>query len=321
MTKEEIESRIVSYIYQSQEGLEIENPKVDFKREWYDLKEKEQINEFLKDTTAIANTVGLDGFIVIGYDEKQRIFYSSTFSDSKLRDTSDLNGLINKRVDRLFTINSYDIEIDDNKLSVIHIPPSFDKPHVIRNYTTFDKSGNEKTKFEHRIFVRKGTSVYPASKYDLDFMYYDRKNILPEYELHGSYHVGSCKFARDQKGFMSLQIGLNFENTGRRPIAITQIRIHFYVFGGSDENERLTFISDEKIKSENIVIQPGHLTNREAKFNSTKTVRENHPDWNQQTLNRDIRSPDSGLKCHPLNIQLANGKTLKIDLVKSINRF
>lgn len=42
---------------------------MDFKTKWYDLTNETEINEFVKDTSAIANTPGLHGFIVIGYGE------------------------------------------------------------------------------------------------------------------------------------------------------------------------------------------------------------------------------------------------------------
>lgn len=59
----EIENFVKSIIYQSKEGLNKEYSKFDFKKEWCNLKELKGINEFLKDTSAIANTFGPDGYI------------------------------------------------------------------------------------------------------------------------------------------------------------------------------------------------------------------------------------------------------------------
>lgn len=39
MTKEEIEKLITSYIQQSRGGLQIKNPKFDFKEQWYTVTE------------------------------------------------------------------------------------------------------------------------------------------------------------------------------------------------------------------------------------------------------------------------------------------
>ena len=46
----------LQYVVKSINGIEIESPKVDFKSKWYNLKEKKEIYEFLKDVTSIANT-------------------------------------------------------------------------------------------------------------------------------------------------------------------------------------------------------------------------------------------------------------------------
>ena len=187
--REKVEKQIKIYICQALHSIEKgkkadnENPKLDFKREWYDMKTPIGINEFLKDTTAIANTVGLDGFIVFGFDDKTGKFFESNFEDSKLKDTSDLNGIIIKRCSNLFDVIFYPIEIDGNKLSVLHIPPTLEKPIVILNYQKFHKDKSIKDEEAHRIFIRKGTAIYPASKYDLELMFYDRKNIQPDYEL------------------------------------------------------------------------------------------------------------------------------------------
>jgi len=105
MQRSEIEKTVKSYIEQDLGGQEIENQKCDFKAKWYDLKNPKDINEFLKDTSAIANTFGLDGLIIIGYDNRQKSFTQASFSDSNLKDTSYLSDLINKRIDRLFDIS------------------------------------------------------------------------------------------------------------------------------------------------------------------------------------------------------------------------
>ena len=119
MERNTIETLVTSYIDQDLGGQEIENPKFDFKAKWYDLQKPKDINEFLKDTSAIANTFGLDGFIIIGYDSKLKSFNQVSFSDCNLKDSSHLNDLINKRVDRLFDIAVYDLLVNNNKISVM----------------------------------------------------------------------------------------------------------------------------------------------------------------------------------------------------------
>ena len=271
MTIDQIQNIIAGYLTDALKGLDKENPKLDFKTKWYNLKDEISINEFLKDCTSIANTPGLDGFIVIGYDEKKKAFHSAKFSDCSLKDSNELVGLIISRVDRIFHIANYDIDIDGNNLSILHIPPSFDKPHVIKKYKTAKKEEDQ------RVFIRYGSTTRIATKYDYDFINYDRKNNIPEYSLYMSsslmgYHprksVGS--------NHMDLDCGLTFENNGLRPIAINEILLTFYIYETS-----IQFISKTNkdarwntiIKVSNILVHPMEIQNCSALgFSSVEEV-------------------------------------------------
>ena len=85
MTEAQLIPITESYIIQSEEGLEKENLKFDFKKKWYNLKDEGEINEFIKDTSAIANTVGLDGFIIIGFDDAEKEFQIQNFQTVALK--------------------------------------------------------------------------------------------------------------------------------------------------------------------------------------------------------------------------------------------
>ena len=137
MSLEEITAIIRTLIQQSIAGQEIESPKIDFKESWYDLHSLKGINEFMKDTSSIANTFGPDGFIIIGYNEKKKVFKEIKFSDSRLRDTSEIHPLLSKHLNDAFDLTLYSIEIESHGIHVLHIPPSLNKPHVIKNYQTF----------------------------------------------------------------------------------------------------------------------------------------------------------------------------------------
>ena len=234
--REKIEKQIRIYIYQILDAIEKgkkadnENPKLDFKRIWYDLKSKVGINEFLKDTTAIANTVGLDGFIVFGFDDKTGEFFDSYFEDSMLSDTSELNGIIIKRCSNLFDVIFYPIEIEGKRLSVLHIPPTLEKPIVITNYQKFNKDETIKGEEAQRIFIRKGTAIHPASKYDLEMMFYDRKNIKPDYELELeivaiSFLNGAHRRGEYINNAFQFYITFNYENLGRKSISIHKLAL------------------------------------------------------------------------------------------------
>lgn len=253
MNIEQVTSLIKSHIYQSQEGLSKENPKFDFKRQWYNLKDEKDIFEFLKDTSAIANTVGLDGYIVIGYDEKTSEFFDSIFSNSGLRDTNEISGILMRRIDEPFDINTFDIEIDNHKLSVIHIPPSFYKPHVIKKYKKFDNKGILKSEEDNKVFVRKNTSCVSATKYDIEMMFYDRKNIIPDYDITCNLNPLATNFRPDNTILTSIVV----ENIGRRSIAINEIILEIEV----SESRIIVAYSQSKLNKINIIVEPNKIYN------------------------------------------------------------
>ena len=221
------------YIEQSLANLEIESPKVDFKRDWYNLKAKKGISEFLKDLTSIVNTVGLNGYIVIGYDEKNRKIVGTAFRDSGLKDTSLINDLIIKNCSDLFDYEYFEFTYDGSTIGLIHVPPCLQKPIFIKNYQTFDKNGDLIKEEQHRVFIRKNNSVYPANKYDFDLMYYDRKNIVPEHDY--SLDLIDVKIKSDPVSLLKMNpryklqhhidLVCSFENLGRRNISIKDANI------------------------------------------------------------------------------------------------
>jgi len=272
MGNDEITNRVTSYINLSLSGNEAENPKVDFKRSWYNVRDIKSLMEFLKDTSAIANTFGPDGFIIIGYDDKSKDFHTCNFSDSGMRDTSEIPDVINKNIDRLFSIHYYEVNVLGHRLGVLHIPPSIDKPHVVRNYKTF--KGSDQVPNEHRIFTRKGTSVRIATKYDLDLMYYDQKNIQAEYELYVSLSASSLLFYEDVKTEESerirFKVSMYIENTGKRPVSILDFPFTVSLFSDPSDNELFKFNGGESI-SDASIIQSGVLVKIKCKFYSSET--------------------------------------------------
>ncbi len=227
----EIKKKVKEALEQSINGLEKESTKLDFKLEWYNLKEEKEVFEFVKDITALVNTVGLDAFIIIGYDEKRKVFQDAKITDSNKRAT-DINDIVNKRVSTFFDLNIHEfdnIEIDgaNRVLSIIHIPIFIDKPVVIKGFKNFrqlDKNGNPRIE-EQKIFVRKNSSNRPATKYDLDFMYYDRKNILPDYNI--AIDLLDVKIKKRLKYELKVRIELFLENLGRRSICVKQLSLYY----------------------------------------------------------------------------------------------
>ncbi|AXY72552.1 ATP-binding protein [Paraflavitalea soli] len=253
MNQNEVKGLIVSNIQLSMSGQEVEHAKLEFKKEWYNLKDEKGIAAFLKDTCAIVNTVGPDGYLVIGFDTKANQYNSVQFSDSGLRDSSDLPGIIVKHVDRAFMIDYFPIEVDGHVLNVIHIPPSLDKPHVIRNHKSWP--GDKLREEVHRIFVRKGSTIREASKYDLDLMNYDRKNIQPEYQVYGTIHLNNSSFHTKFERFsntaftvegLEMRVGLTLENTGYKPLSMARLEGTIFNTIVSEFPEKITFSGVER---------------------------------------------------------------------------
>lgn len=236
MTVEKIQVEIESLIAMGPD-LEKERPKVEFKSKWTDLKSDPGVSEFLKDVSAMANTVGLDGFLIFGYDPKADKYHQVSFKDSNLQDQSEIRGILTKGLSEPFDIELYSIAVNSHHLDVLHIPPSVNKPHVIKLHRVFKKEGMLKTMEENRILVRKNGGIYPATKYDIDFMYYDRKNIIPEYEAFVSVNLSKSSFYPDGKyegsKEISARVPITIENTGRRPFFIEDV--HFSVSLFDDE--------------------------------------------------------------------------------------
>lgn len=310
-SNEEILRQAYSYISQSMAGLEVENPKIDFKARWYKLTEPRGINEFIKDTSAIANSFGPGGMIIIGYDDKKKELAHAKFSDCGLRDSSQLPDLINKRVDRLFQFELIEGHILGFILSIIYIPPSIDKPHVIRNYQTFDKVTEAiKSNEDHKIFIRRGSSTYTASKSDLELMYYDRKNIKPDYEILSTIPLIAFEVAlvptTSGQNFLIADFNVITENIGRRPVSISSVSFKLSLFDDPSNYEIVEFNSLTRYISEPVILQSGELRN--AHF-QTETARE-HPSFGLQRLSKEFNEQLKHIKITAYRLTLSNGELI-----------
>lgn len=143
---------------------QVELSKVELKREWWDLSTKAGINEFLKDITAMANTPGDTGYIILGVDK------TGQFYDSPIPvDSAKIRGIVCKHIQEPIDYEIYTVIVLENTISIIEITPSLNKPHVIKEYTS--SKGYVTRMF---IPIRKSTSINPSNKYDIDFMYFEK---------------------------------------------------------------------------------------------------------------------------------------------------
>ena len=266
MNRDQIIEIVTRYVNQAVNGQQVENAKVDLKRDWYDLSDLNGLNEFIKDSCSIANTPGPDGFIIIGLDEKNNKQKGVSFADSGLKDSNELVGLINKKVDRAYDIQYLEAEINNISIGIIHIPPSFDKPHVIRNYQKRDKK-ERVVDNPHRLFIRSDTTTREATKADIERMIFDRKNIQPEYQF--DVYINRISFGKKMVGnrnMTAVMATICIENSGRRPASIFDLALtvefasNSYVFGaGKAEYDTHGSTTIEPIRDRNIIIRSNDI--------------------------------------------------------------
>lgn len=168
------------YIRQIREGQQL-----DYKREFY-----KDSKEFLKDTTAFANSEG--GFIIFGINEKQKIVSGITdnLRNSKIEDW--IANVLNSNTDRTveYELKFIDIDEEENPLFIVilFIKESNQKPVYV---TTDNKS---------LCYIRKGTSVFSAKPNDIREMYLNSID---------SKSLDKIKITQKSKGNHNLQVGLN----------------------------------------------------------------------------------------------------------------
>ena len=224
MQKQELEKFINQIIINVRIPEQVEENKLELKSEWYNFldrdNKKQNESEFLKDLAAIANTPGPTGYLIIGINEKNGELKDSPLSKCGVQDISLLQKLVVKSIDRPIDFEYVELPIKDNSnkfiVGVFIIPPSLDKPHIIRYYLS--KKGVETINF---IPVKKSTGIYPANRSDIELMYYDRKNIEPEYALEIKTYKPKLSI-NSSIGEVKVNFQICFQNYGRKPITIVE---------------------------------------------------------------------------------------------------
>ncbi|ATF11597.1 ATP-binding protein [Brevibacillus brevis X23] len=151
-------------------GVQHENPSIELKREFWDLSSNTGKEEYAKDLTVFANSQYGAGDIIVGIDGDTGDICHTTLPI----DAAKLVDIISSKVMEPFSVEFYEVVVKGQNIVIVHIPRSFNKPHILRSYK----------QREMFIPIRKGTRTVPANKYDLDLMYSEReKEIIPPYRL------------------------------------------------------------------------------------------------------------------------------------------
>jgi hypothetical protein len=254
---EELKAEIRAKIYQYLASHRLETNKLEFKRQWYNLKDVKDRNEFLKDATAIVNSYGGDdGFIVIGIDEKDKSLWDSKIDDSGYKDQASIRNIIDANVDKPFRFDIDYLTIEEKTLCIVHLLPSTDKPHVILRYS--DKNGKE---HENEIFLRSGSSKVVASKADLDRMYIERNSIIVERKADVAINFHAFKSSYSSETSMHTIVRpILIENRGTRVLPIYKIFLQFNLDG-----KDLSFVH-ETTSDKPIIIEPNSIFRDSLKF-------------------------------------------------------
>lgn len=230
---------VESIVEKGRIGLHLEREKVELKRQWIDLAKdkgsglRARESEFLKDLVAMANTPGLEGYLIYGIDEHGNV-YDAPFTQTGFPDQSLLRQFVIRKVSKPVDFNIVEVPFQDKKVAILVVPPSLEKPHSINLYVT--RKGIQR---ENYIPIRRGTAVTPANAFDIEWMIFDRKNIIPEYDLridtypHQPRLTGS-HLAGEVGIVLEFQVAL--ENAGRRPILLVAGEFFFHPDYGIEPN-------------------------------------------------------------------------------------
>lgn len=146
-----------------------ETRKVDLKQT-IDLNLKKASAEFAKDISAIANTIGGTGYLIVGVvDSKARKSQSPDdyIAGWNVSDTDAFSRWANQSLSNYcnpvprIEINEIQHPVCNKKIGVITIPRSLDCPHEITRDSEAVKQG---------IYVRRGADTFSASRDDLRAM-------------------------------------------------------------------------------------------------------------------------------------------------------
>jgi hypothetical protein len=216
------EQQLKILIENAKRGRKIEETHTEVKREWYDLTKEDFKKEFVKDVVALANARGdCERNLIFGLDENT----GDLFDSKRPMDEAALQQIINSNCEPLiiFTVEEY--SIDGITLSVVNIPKSDNRPHLIKKYKVRDT-------IENYIPVRHGTTTDFASRSDLDEMY--------------------NRLIKEGRGILSLDISEN-------EVIIRRLEQKFYIYipieisniGDKPNSVRnISLMSNEKISVE-----------------------------------------------------------------------
>lgn len=200
---------LLSILEKVKNGIKVEGTNLELKRQWWDLKSDH--DEFLKDICSMANTHTGDPSIIIGLDENGDLHDASLPNDE-----AKIQSKHKDKIEPKLQVRFNEVEVKGKTLSIITIPHSANRPHVIKKYKNR----------ENWIPVRVGTSTLSASRSDLDEMYKerDRSNLSDLSVRLFDEKITWDNFAGYGKGGSCFAVRLTLDNyKGQAPDYITNV--------------------------------------------------------------------------------------------------
>lgn len=153
----------------------LENEEVDFKQSYYS---KDKRGELLKDICAFANSITSETqYIIFGIENDNKTICGI---QEEIEDISCINQLLEENIEPFINVVNGTLYYKDKYISYIKIFNNKDKPYIIKkDYSKgcILKKGD--------IFIRKGATVFKATRYDIDFIYSNR--FKKEVKLYNQY--------------------------------------------------------------------------------------------------------------------------------------
>jgi len=137
-------------------------------------------------------------------------------------------------------------------------------------------------------------------------MYYDKKNVIPDYEINASISLDQLSFSIDyNNNSLILTTIMNIENLGRRPISFKEIFIKAKI----SEKDFIFRFNARQFISNNVVLKVGEIWSERIKLESIEKIQfENISERNQ--LQEMYNNEKKKFACQTISILLVNGESI-----------
>src|SRR5699024_389008 len=151
---------------------ELENTRLDFKREIY---HKEKNSELIKDVMAMANAHVEDTkYIIFGVkllEDGSRSFHSV----QNIPDQAEIEQLIHNNIEPTIELSFYPHKFKDHQLAILEIQGFNDRPYISKKDYRGIKAGDS--------VIRKGSTTIPLNRDDLDKIYSYSSNTVNPHKI------------------------------------------------------------------------------------------------------------------------------------------